>query len=90
MKHTRSRQQQGRYWDNQIPTIWRLVTTKGYRVKDLVKYYDSNPNTILSMLNRRDISLVRWRHDFAKGLPFSWSRRGMTDIELFVDRKVAQ
>ena len=67
-----------------------MVTAKGYRVKDLVKYYDSNPNVILSMLNRRGISLVRWRHDFAKGLPFSWSRRNMTDVESFVYKKAAQ
>ena len=90
MKNTRTRQQQCRYWDDQIPTIWRLVTINGYRIKDLVKHYDSKTNTILSMLNRRNISLVRWRYDFAKGLPLSWSRRNMTDVESFVYKKAAQ
>ena len=85
--------QQSAIWDKRIERMYDLVVKRGFRAKELAEYYETSANSIRTVLHRREISLIRWRHEFAKDMPFTWSRSGMTDnrrksdIELFVDRK---
>ena len=82
--------QQSAVWDKRIERMYDLVVKRGFRAKELAEYYGTSASSIRTVLHRREISLIRWRHEFAKGLPFSWSRRNMTDIESFVYKKAAQ
>ena len=66
--------EQTKFWDSEMRNIWDLVTLKGYRAKDLAKHYGVKPNSILAVLYRREVSLVRWRHDAANGKPFTWEK----------------
>ncbi len=85
--------QQSAIWDKRIERMYNLVVKRGFRAKELAEYYGTSANSIRTVLHRREISLIRWRHEFAKDMPFTWSRSGMTDnrrksdIELHLDRK---
>tara|TARA_R110000851_G_scaffold256789_1_gene409236 strand:+ start:218 stop:481 length:264 start_codon:yes stop_codon:yes gene_type:complete len=70
-----------KYWDSEIFNIWTLVTTKGYRSKELAKHYDVKENSFFAMLYRREISIVRWRSEASKGIGFTWSRANMLNLD---------
>jgi hypothetical protein len=69
---SRTIREQTKFWDDEIRNIWDMVTIKGFRSKEIAQHYGMNRNSMLQVLNRRNISLVRWRHEFAKGMGFTW------------------
>jgi hypothetical protein len=67
-----SNKEKSKLWDAEMINIWQMVTAKSFRSQDIANHYGENRNSILALLHRRGISLVRWRHEFAKGAKFTW------------------
>jgi hypothetical protein len=67
-----SNKEKSKLWDAEMINVWHMVTNQGFRSKDIANHYGENRNSILAILHRRGISLVRWRYEFAKGAEFTW------------------
>ena len=53
-------------WDARLVELTDLVLYLGYRLKDLALHFDVPAGTITSMLQRRGISIVAMRYQYAK------------------------
>jgi hypothetical protein len=54
---------QTQYWDYQIPVIKCLVINHNFKMKDIAKFYNVTSGAIGTILHKRGVGLLRWRHE---------------------------
>ena len=54
-------------WDARMTEVIDLIVHLNYRVKDLADHFDCKQDAIRSVLNRRGLSVIRLKHDYANG-----------------------
>jgi len=60
-------------WDERMTEVIDLIVHLHYRVKDLAEHFNCHKDAVISALNRRGLSVIRLRHDYANGKDvYSW------------------